>query len=331
MDDKSTPRQNKGKGKAPEESAQKAGMDAGQAKHATADRPLVSRITASASNLTGALFSGPLSPKALSSWNNNEKGGSSAPRHVASELAEACNRTLSVAGPQGSRPVAGHAPEHIAEQEARFAAFLDSDSVSVPSTLDTLEQTRQAVPSRSTSLTMDQQVMPASSVREQEDRDGRDAVALLSAYDEDAPNLDFVQGSISTDTPELRRALFGTDAAGSMASEKWDDLLNFVPDYLRVAHSGRYTADTLSDSARAEEAVGHLGTADIGTGWQIWLNQWSDVLAQYQDAVWGDLASLVKEARAEVEGLVDIRVDEKPNGPTALLRLQHILGHLRAL
>ncbi|KAK2073642.1 hypothetical protein P8C59_007909 [Phyllachora maydis] len=89
MDDKSTPRQNKGKGKAPEDICLESHW----------------RVVLRSSQPQGAIV-----------------------------LEQQRKRTLSVAGPQGSRPVAGHAPEHIAEQEARFAAFLDSDSVSVPTT-----------------------------------------------------------------------------------------------------------------------------------------------------------------------------------------------------
>jgi hypothetical protein len=129
----------------------------------------------------------------------------------------------------------------------------------------------------------------------------------------------------------LREALFGSGDGKSnhKLQAGWDNLLNFIPQYLRVGESGRYQADVLSNSQRAEASAMHLGTVDVGEGWQQWIDQWSDILTSYQDEVWGDLGSLVQEARAEVESLAKIEPSEPPPQPKALLRLRNILGHLR--
>jgi hypothetical protein len=58
-----------------------------------------------------------------------------------------------------------------------------------------------------------------------------------------------------------------------------------------------------------------------------WREQWEGVLTRYTDEVWGGLLPLVKQAREEIEEMRNVgTVREKP---TALRRLEAILGHLQ--
>ncbi len=60
-----------------------------------------------------------------------------------------------------------------------------------------------------------------------------------------------------------------------------------------------------------------------------WIDQWSQVLTSYQDEVWGELDSLVREARDEVRKLGEVEQSAPAPEPKALIRLRAILGHLR--
>jgi len=62
------------------------------------------------------------------------------------------------------------------------------------------------------------------------------------------------------------------------------------------------------------------------TGTQVWRTQWEGVLGRYTDEVWGDLLPLVREARKEVEDIIEGKGTEEP---VALRRLKGILGHLQ--
>ena len=57
------------------------------------------------------------------------------------------------------------------------------------------------------------------------------------------------------------------------------------------------------------------------------LEPWLDVLTNYQDEVWGDLASVVKEVKDEIRNAKANKLDVID--PTAVRRLGMILGHLK--
>ncbi|KAK3310307.1 uncharacterized protein B0T15DRAFT_518058 [Chaetomium strumarium] len=218
----------------------------------------------------------------------------------------------------------GQTQEHIAREEASFAAFLDSGNapmLSEPN--DDLEGAwRSAVPSAPTSGTAGAAEPFTRSVAEQQAKDGADVVALLSSDGGleqvfDNANEPASQGDLAA----LRKALFGQETDQGETSIPWDNVLNFIPEYLQSQTAPRITP--------ADSLAMHLGTTDANEAWQLWVTQWSRVLTSYQDEVWGDLSALVDEARAEVRQIEEVEPGEPLPEPKALLRLRAILGHLR--
>ncbi|KAK4128309.1 hypothetical protein N657DRAFT_638762 [Parathielavia appendiculata] len=217
----------------------------------------------------------------------------------------------------------GQTQEHIAREEASFAAFLDSGcapSLSESHSFETLWQSLGPRPHAVSSITNAKE--PAShSVAEQEAKDGADVVVLLSSdadlnqvfeHVTDHPSQDELAG--------LRKALFGgeTDEGTSIV---WDSVLNFIPGYLR--------AQTAPENRQRNDLSMHLGVSDVGDAWKPWIDQWNRVLTSYQDEVWGDLSALVDEALTEIKRIEATEPGQRPPEPNALLRLQAILGHLR--
>lgn len=158
-----------------------------------------------------------------------------------------------------------------------------------------------------------------SSFVEQQRVDGAAVVNLLDGPDDE---LDL---GAHTDTAEdddlspeaaakLREALFNS----THLEPRWDDMLNFTPDFLS------------QPAASAEDAQLHLGTRNLDEARSIWLHQWSDVLSSYTDQVWGDLEPLAAEARREVEELSSREaVPNQAPETKALDRLRQILAHVR--
>jgi hypothetical protein len=182
---------------------------------------------------------------------------------------------------------------------------------------------RSVVPGSATPRATGSREPASRSVAEQEARDGADVAALLSSDGDLDQVFDHTnEPPAPNDLAALRKALFGEGAGHGMSgSISWDNVLNFIPEYLQAPMApGIRPGDQLSS---------HLGTSDTGKAWQTWIGQWSRVLTSYQDEVWGDLSALVDEARAEVQRIEDAKPGETPPEPTALLRLRAILGHLR--
>ena len=160
-------------------------------------------------------------------------------------------------------------------------------------------------------------------VAEQEARDGADVVALLSSDGDLDEVFEHVNEPPSQeDLAGLRKALFGDGEGQGAPLVSWDNVLNFIPEYLQ--------AQTATGFGPEGHLSMHLGTADTDEAWQTWIGQWSRVLTSYQDEVWGDLGALVDEARAEVRQIEEVKPGEAPPQPKALLRLRAILGHLRS-
>jgi hypothetical protein len=217
----------------------------------------------------------------------------------------------------------GQTQEHIAREEASFASFLDSGSVPTLSEPGEEEGAWQStVPATAVPLAIRETDRLSQSVAEQEADDGAEVIALLSSDGALDPVFEHVNEPASeSDLSSLRRALFGEEADHDTPSIAWDNVLNFIPEYLHPhATAGIGAGDDLSM---------HLGITDAGEGWQTWLDQWSRVLTSYQDEVWGDLGALVEEARTEVQRIEETKPGDKPPEPTSLLRLRAILGHLR--
>ncbi len=165
---------------------------------------------------------------------------------------------------------------------------------------------------------------PSSAVIEQERHDGSAVVDLLSQADDDAPTFHEEPSISEGELETLRRAPLSD---GPPSASGWDNMLNFIPDFVRSDPDGGYTQGH-HDSWKAEQTRSTLGLAHSPEAAHVWLEQWQDVLRKYTDEVWGDLTPLVRQAREEVAEL-----ETQPGRPspdvTALLRLRQILGHIR--
>lgn len=317
MEDEATKREPKGKGKGVESNQD------GTGKRSAADGEgsgsFLPRIAQSAASLQSSLLSGP-SGAGLGS--GNEKGESS---RTAESLARAGESSVQVRVkiPSGEAMRVGQTQEHIAQEEASFAAFLDSENVPTLSEPGELEGVWQsASPAPRVSAEPVGTGRTSQSVAEQEAHDGADVVALLSSDRALEPVFETANEPASqSGLSGLRRALFGEEPDHDTPSIAWDNVLNFIPEYLQ--------AHTPAGIRPADDLFMHMGTTDAGEGWQTWISQWSRVLTSYQDEVWGDLGALVEEARTEVERIKETKPGEKPPEPTSLLRLRAILGHLR--
>ncbi|KAK0628143.1 hypothetical protein B0T17DRAFT_469675, partial [Bombardia bombarda] len=295
---------------------------------------LLSRIARSATSLPSALLSAPPTAEGLSQLGGSQKGDTSRTGELSSRPGESSLQARpSLSAGEALRP--NQTREHIASQEADFAAFLDDTSPYQP-TLGAVDhdeawQRPLAGGGVEPSTMMRETGRTSPSVAEQEAHDGDGVVALLCGNSHGDVEQDYVEDeTISAgDMLSLRRALFGegsgsgSDLGHSISPMAWDNALNFIPEFLRQPMSG----------AAISEASLHLGAVDTDEGWQTWIGQWSRVLTEYHDEVWGDLGALVEQARVEVKRLEESETgaagDAKPPVPTALLRLRAILGHLR--
>ncbi|KAL2199721.1 hypothetical protein P885DRAFT_29151 [Corynascus similis CBS 632.67] len=306
----------KGKGKAVAANSDEAAGH-GAAETTTTSGPSLSRMAQTTASM---LLSG---PPGGGPDTGNEKGGSS---RVGEALARAGESSvqLRLNTPSGATMRTGKVQEHIAQEEASFAAFLDSGSAPVLSEPSGMKEVwRSATPRHPMpGVTRPTELLPQS-VAEQEARDGADVAALLSCDSELDEVFEHVNEPPSAhDMAALRQALFGDGADhGNSSTVAWDDVLNFIPNYLQ--------ASTVANMDPDDQLSTHLGSLDPDEAWQTWISQWSRVLTSYQDEVWGDLAALVDEARTEVRRMEEVKPGEKPPEPTALLRLRAILGHLR--
>ncbi|KAF7559594.1 hypothetical protein G7046_g4582 [Stylonectria norvegica] len=152
---------------------------------------------------------------------------------------------------------------------------------------------------------------------EQELLDGSAVVNLLDGPSDEVDAAIFGHVQDEDLSPEAVAKLHEALFASTTTESRWDDLLNFTPDF--VAHPNM-----------SSDAQLHLGTQDPTEARSIWLHQWNDVLSAYTDQVWGDLEPLAAEARREVE---ELTTEEAVPGRTpetkALDRLRQILAHVR--
>ncbi|KAI1154806.1 hypothetical protein F4825DRAFT_410625 [Nemania diffusa] len=149
--------------------------------------------------------------------------------------------------------------------------------------------------------------------------DGSEVVDLL----ETAPTLDEdgdEDGLYMTNKAllSLRKALF---EEGLSTGTSWDDVLNFVPEFL--------SNHSMGDGEEYQQLARHLGVSNVAEARDIWVGQWEAVLSSYTDEVWGDLGPLVMAARQELQS-----IPTNPEGTTtsslnAVRRLQQLLAHVR--
>ncbi|KAJ9164942.1 hypothetical protein NKR19_g914 [Coniochaeta hoffmannii] len=281
---------------------------------------MLSRITTSTVGLVNSMVSGTPSSSVLASA-VSEKGSTSA-------LAPGGSRTHHAEGSTQFRPDisggpakpfrASQAQSHVAAEEAAFSDFLDSTPVFQPSGASQMDDATWHLTSvKETGSDLSELgTITYSSVAEQEQHDGEAVVSLLLDSNEHLPDS-LEDDLLSPEQREsLRKALFGQSSNSARENVDWNHVLNFIPDYLRGQEPNM---DSYLDT----------GLADPAEAWDSWVGQWKEVLTRYQDEVWGDLESLVKEARQEVEQLAQAQKDELSPETPALRRLRAILGHLR--
>lgn len=236
----------------------------------------------------------------------------------------------------------GHEEHHVQHMESEFSSFLDSIDPMVPlqdvastserafstngadsfvSLQDNFLQNAMRVDSEH----VDHRLIAHWTVEQQERRDGEEVLAILgnpSVWDEDVEShkeLDNYDLHLTPEQVSKIRSVTGKifPPATLHATPSADHPLNLRPN-LDISPT---TATTYGDESRL-----FLGPDDgIQETWKALMNDWDNVLTAYTDEVWGDLSPLVKEARQEIETIVDGHgVSETPK---ALRRLRLILSH----
>lgn len=156
---------------------------------------------------------------------------------------------------------------------------------------------------------------------EQQAQDGVEVVRLLSQVTEEAPDLEQGPTASKGELKNLRQALFEEGGSGQISATDWNNILNFVPDFLLDSDG--------SGSGAPENSHMNLGVTEPAEAGQIWLEQWNRVLTGYTDEVWGDLGSLVEQARTEVARMKDSKDEQTASAP-AVRQLRSILTRVRA-
>ena len=211
------------------------------------------------------------------------------------------------------------ADAHAAAGEAAFSDFLDGTPAFVATEPAALDQAWQRASGGASEVPGAQ---PAYSVAEQQAQDGVEVLRLLSQVTEEAPNLEQGPTVSEEEMRNLRQALFEEGGPGQISATDWNNILNFVPDFLLGENDG-------SGLGPPENSHMNLGVTEPAEAGQIWLEQWNRVLTGYTDEVWGDLGSLVEEARTEVARMRDTK-DEQAAGAPAVRQLRLILTRVRA-
>lgn len=288
------------------------------------DPSMLSRIAASANGLTRNISSGPSNNDSMvASLANSGKGhsssssGSTASTWTANSIKQNPNHVL----PNGLASVkSGHSEEHERVSEQEFASFLDGIDTFTPSepsgtmgvdsykdigatwgqawahaqTIEPQESVSSAAPNRT--------------VAEQEAQDGQEVLDLLSST-----------GWISKEFEALPEDQAPEDYTWGLSPEQISQIK------IMTRHLGIPVSHMGVDINHPLNLVPELDT-ESREHWK-WIVEWEGVLTRYSDEVWGSLLPLVQEARQEVE---EIREQYTiPERPTAVRRLEAILGHLR--
>jgi hypothetical protein len=303
----------KGKGKVPVPSTEDA--------HSTGEvdaQSILSRVAASASGLTRSAFSAPNNDEsAIVALANSGKGNSSSNSGTGSSAWAESSKSSQPSYAQASVKV-GHSEEHVRQSEEEFSSFLngiDSFPLSEPSGnigVDSYKDIGSAwgeAWAHAQTFEAQEVVNPdltRRAIAEQEALDGQGVLDLLSspgwisqdyeALPEDVAPEDYDWGLTQDQISQIRVMTRHLTPPEPHSGKDVDHPLNLVPN--------------LGAELRAQ-----------------WIEQWDSVLTRYADEVWGGLLPLVKGARKEVK---DIRADgAMSEEPTALRRLQAILGHLQ--
>lgn len=304
------------KGKSPARPQQKE--ETAPSNEPSSSESLFSRITASATGLTRSTFSAPtaneLSNQAATALAGSGKGqslssnsnGSSAWAESSKTAQQTYQGQSSGAGSASLRT--GHHEQHLQQSENEFSSFLDGIDSFTPSENVALSSDReledawhrsQVAPRGST--------VPEISVAQQESRDGDEVLAILSSLRE--LEQDF-------EPPEDDQEYYW-----GLSKEQLIQLRALTKEIfpLPEPHVGVVADHPLNLKLNLEgepvEAREH------------WKEQWEGVLTRYTDEVWGGLLPLVKQAREEIEEMGEGEAAKEK--PTALRRLEAILGHLQ--
>ncbi|TLD20509.1 hypothetical protein PspLS_08284 [Pyricularia sp. CBS 133598] len=295
------------------------------------------RLGSSAAQLSRSLFTG--GPEAtdisrLASSTSSKGGASATTAPKVSGESSYTTSNIHQGAINNNQPVFRSRPfdeadEHAARAEADFSTFLDGTSVSVPSVPKILESSwiatipSEPIDSRNSNSGL---AIHSVSIAEQEARDGAQVVDLLSQHGVDEMDADFESQPSREDIAKLRRALFGSDSSGNETlPQTWDNVLNFIPDFVRP-DPGAVPGAVNNFKSTESEAL--LGLTHGPEAESLWVEQWMDVLTRYNNEVWGDLGSLVEQAKEELKQLDEAKPEDGSPVPKAIRRLQQILGHL---
>lgn len=264
-------------------------------------------LSSAAGNKAEAVGSQPLPNNGESSWASAQPRAATASSSGAFRSAEA--------------------EAHAAQSEAEFAAFLDGTSVSLPSVRSNFDEAWSMARGRDQIGQGAVSTVATDSIADQEARDGLEVVDLL-ARPETEPDLVLEANMSAAEAAALRSALFGSGPGGPVSSVEWDNMLNFIPDFARPDPDAVPGSANAVKSTESQTALGLPLGPEAG---KVWLDQWMGVLTAYNDEVWGDLGSLVQQARVEVQQLEYLQPGQSPPESKAVRRLQQILGHIRGL
>lgn len=306
--------ESKGKGVAQDED------DREDEKHTDSDS-FASRLGNSATGLARSVFQGAPSVHDLA---NVSASGKTAPSSTSRTLEARTESSSTAAGASHSTGTASFRSDqteaHVAALEVAFSDFLDNTQVLEPTEPVGLERAWNTASASSTNPANHRAARDAIgiSLSEQQDSDGAEVVRLLSQTDEEGPE-DENQLTLSEEgLRNLRRALFEDGSPDQVSASDWNNMLNFIPDFLRD-QDGRATDSSLMS----------MGLTDPAEAGQQWLGEWNRVLTSYNDEVWGDLGDLVQQARTEVQTIRDSQKRQMPE-PTALRQLRSVLTRVRA-
>ncbi|RYO99546.1 hypothetical protein DL764_006787 [Monosporascus ibericus] len=200
--------------------------------------------------------------------------------------------------------------------EPGFSAFLDDTGTLGPTMHTTVGDTLESLGIRESRQGLCEQAGGQGADRIE---DGSEVAEFLDSGYSQMGDEDSKIPLSTEEQAALRRALFldGGQWRQQPARDDWEDTLNFFPDFM------------LSGAWRDVDVSRHLGTSDPGEARATWVNHWQDVLSSYTDDVWGDLTSLVGEAREELTALSKSNEQAASSTTGALRRLQQILTHVR--
>lgn len=299
---------------------------------------MLSRIAKSTTGLTDALLSGPPSTNILANT-IAEKGSTSTAEtgfhsQDSTQVQADISRGSGVPSSSQTNPSfkAQHAQDHVAEQEAAFSSFLDSTNA-MPLQPSTAAGSRETHVNQEDNVTARDHPNHSSSdsysstipdLAFQQSHDGDEVLdMLLNDTESFAVEMALEGFLLDEEQAQLRADLF-PPTAPRPRQDLWDYALNFVPSFLRQSENGG-----LWTAREIESSFSLLGERDPDQAWRVWVGQWRYVLTQYTDEVWGDLDSLARVARAEIEELAKAPRDGPVPEAKALRRLRAILGHIR--